>query len=434
MGLLDKLAGRWAALRWRLRLLSAPLQNADSQPNRRRGVPSPGGKGMVIGGKRRTQSRSAKEETGAAKNAPTAPDDDTQLIIVHECDAKVRFDARRVDAELRCPQCKQGLFPEYFTKLLARLKADDHFAATTRERKGKNLKSWEFLITDKQVSCARNYAEWLKRRGESVVSDGSAPEWLARPEEATNDLRKCFRGDDDEKLREIIQWVSSGAGLDWRSPNGWTLLHLAAQCGDPKMIRFLVDHGADVEVRDNTGETPLGLACDTRWGAWTPSPSTVEALLELGAAPDAANHDGERPLRSIRRSGLSEAEAIVALLEKAGAQLVPGDTAVCSECGAPDGWKMSGRHVRHQLDGRGTIVEFPCLDCGETVEAPLAEIDKARGVRMICPRCSGVTHIPPSVWCKTCGKSLSTGWHSQMIKSAITANDVYDRIERDRQG
>ena len=150
------------------KLLSAAFTSRNERMERKRAVED---------AERRFWQRSKERETKFEKeerNDEVHADDsadDAHLVIVHECDAKVRFDACKLDAEMRCPQCKQGLFPEYFTKLLARLKSDENFAATTRERKGKNLKSWEFLITEKQTSCAYEYTEWLKREGERETGD-----------------------------------------------------------------------------------------------------------------------------------------------------------------------------------------------------------------------------------------------------------------------
>lgn len=41
---------------------------------------------------------------------------------------------------------------------------------------------------------------------------------------------------------------------------GWTALHIAAGSGDVEAVRLLLAHGAQVDVRDRNGRTPLELA------------------------------------------------------------------------------------------------------------------------------------------------------------------------------
>ncbi len=79
------------------------------------------------------------------------------------------------------------------------------------------------------------------------------------------------------------------------SPNGqdevsFTLLHLAAGLNDIITIIALVDAGADVNVRDWDGLTPLHI------GAWfTDNPAVITALLNAGADPKAKDNGGRTP-------------------------------------------------------------------------------------------------------------------------------------------
>jgi uncharacterized protein len=73
-----------------------------------------------------------------------------------------------------------------------------------------------------------------------------------------------------------------------------------------------------VNARDGTGQTPLhvGVSCG--------QPSVVRALLELGANPDATDISGKVPLHYAASSSSGQAAAVIAELVKhkaGGAQL-----------------------------------------------------------------------------------------------------------------
>lgn len=85
-----------------------------------------------------------------------------------------------------------------------------------------------------------------------------------------------------------------------------TLLHHAAEKGNPAVIRTLVSHGALLDARDKDSCTPLHLATD----------AAVELLLSLGASSSAKDRNGSRPLHHAATH--NHASAVAALL-KAGA-------------------------------------------------------------------------------------------------------------------
>lgn len=71
--------------------------------------------------------------------------------------------------------------------------------------------------------------------------------------------------------------------------NGRTLLHDAAESGSWGCVEALVGHGADVNARDNTGETPLHRALSRR------RIDASRALLNAGADPNMKNFHGATP-------------------------------------------------------------------------------------------------------------------------------------------
>ena len=74
-----------------------------------------------------------------------------------------------------------------------------------------------------------------------------------------------------------------GADVNMRDANGYTALHHAASRGDMEMIRYLVDHGADVTVVSRKGETVADMANGPVQRV-RPYPEAVALLEELGSA------------------------------------------------------------------------------------------------------------------------------------------------------
>lgn len=72
--------------------------------------------------------------------------------------------------------------------------------------------------------------------------------------------------------------------------SGETALHIVARRRDAVWIRFLTQNGANPNVRDKNGETPLQIA--TVVGPL----ESISALLDAGAMIDETNAAGETPL------------------------------------------------------------------------------------------------------------------------------------------
>jgi ankyrin repeat protein len=72
--------------------------------------------------------------------------------------------------------------------------------------------------------------------------------------------------------------------------SGETALHIVVKRSDDTWLRFLLQHGADPNARDNDGTTPLMLAVSQNCLA------CVETLIDAKANVDLANNRGETPL------------------------------------------------------------------------------------------------------------------------------------------
>ncbi len=127
---------------------------------------------------------------------------------------------------------------------------------------------------------------------------------------------------------------------------GESALHVVTQRRDATWLRFLIGKGANVNLVDKRGVTPLQLATNLGWA------EGVEILVGARATVDLTNHAGETPLISAvhRRDA-----ALVRALLKAGAD--------------PERSDNSGRSARDYAELLGSQ------------GAILAELDQAREAR-----------------------------------------------------
>src|SRR5262245_16721402 len=99
------------------------------------------------------------------------------------------------------------------------------------------------------------------------------------------------RGDVDRLCALLAQDRRLADARSETDARGTYPLHVAAEFGRAEAARVLLEHGADVTLRDLENDAiPLG------WAAFFGRPEVVAVLLEAGSAPSQRNRHGLTPL------------------------------------------------------------------------------------------------------------------------------------------
>jgi ankyrin repeat protein len=96
-------------------------------------------------------------------------------------------------------------------------------------------------------------------------------------------------GEEPEVLEAAQLLLELGADVNAVDANGETTMHGAAYKNLPKVVRFLADKGAKIEIwneENKYGWTPLQIAEGYRPGNFKPSAETIVALHEVMRAAD----------------------------------------------------------------------------------------------------------------------------------------------------
>ncbi len=91
-------------------------------------------------------------------------------------------------------------------------------------------------------------------------------------------------GTEDEAIQTIDRLLSLGLDINTVDENGETAIHGAAYQNRPRLIRYLHEHGAKIEVwnqRNRWGWTPLMIARGYREGNFRPDQPTIVVIEEL---------------------------------------------------------------------------------------------------------------------------------------------------------
>lgn len=146
---------------------------------------------------------------------------------------------------------------------------------------------------------------------------------------------KAVKDKDGDAVTELLEAPGSTVINARDLATGETGLHIATARRDATWLTFLLQKGANPNIADKSGLTPLMLACQLGFI------EGVEALAKRGARVDIANNAGETPLISaVHRRDIP----MIRVLMKAGAN--------------PDRTDNSGRSARDyaQLAGNGSVL------------------------------------------------------------------------------
>ena len=123
-------------------------------------------------------------------------------------------------------------------------------------------------------------------------------------------------------IRTAETFIQGGFGVESKSEDGKTLLLLACSASSKnvdssidslplRMVKMLIEHGADVHTKNNSGENALHIA----FGVKTPDVQVIEFLLNCGVDINAKDSSGQTPFHCLCRiSGYSKSEEMLNLL------------------------------------------------------------------------------------------------------------------------
>lgn len=125
-----------------------------------------------------------------------------------------------------------------------------------------------------------------------LASAIAAPPAAAQFFSSGYEFLKAVKDRDGTEVTKILESTNGTIANARDKTTGETAMHIVTQRRDAVWIRFLIDRGANSNIADKNGVTPLQIATNLGYV------EGVEALLKGGASVDVANSTGETPLIS----------------------------------------------------------------------------------------------------------------------------------------
>jgi len=169
-----------------------------------------------------------------------------------------------------------------------------------------NATDWPALHTAISRGECRDTAELLIRRGADVN---------AKDTHGYTPLYYAIRHIDDPEFMSLL--IANGAKLDTKYPGGETALQAAAITGRTDVVKVLLEAGADINARNDRGQTALHAILDIKrftYAQESRPKDMIEALLAKGAEVNLKDNDGRTPLHVAAE--LAEGDIVELLLDK----------------------------------------------------------------------------------------------------------------------
>ena len=116
-----------------------------------------------------------------------------------------------------------------------------------------------------------------------------------------DDSANIFSASQRGNTEDVERFISEGADVNKKDNNGDSPIHLSALYGRTETVKLLLDRGATIDVKNNNaGNTPIHLA--SRYGYI----ETVKLLLDREAAIDVKNNDGDTPIHRAAENGKTD--------------------------------------------------------------------------------------------------------------------------------
>ena len=143
-------------------------------------------------------------------------------------------------------------------------------------------------LTPLMVAAGNGYRRWVNIAFLMDRRDFSSYNPVASVEEGN----KIPEAEEQMALAAVSRAVEHGAAIDATNDGGDTALHGAASHGMDTVVRYLAEQGADVNARNQRGQTPLDVAVYSR--DRFERKSTVTLLRSLGGTEGAPPPVGRR--------------------------------------------------------------------------------------------------------------------------------------------